>query len=212
MHQVKHSPDIDTDKPVSRQHEMQYFGYYGYYPYYWGAPGLWGGSMYPGVLLQRADQRHDAQRCPAPVSGAHDDPHLRSYKEVTDYNVQATDGSMGHVKGLLVDAETWAIRYIVVHMSNWCLGHEVLVASEWIQDVSWAHSTMNVALTLEAAKTAPRYDATSPPSREQEDALYEHYGRVSYWEREAKLMQSDFPCGVPKDRAHSDSPREADAR
>src|ERR1700687_3992661 len=37
--QVKNSPDIDTDKPISRQHEMQYFGYYGYYPYYWGGAG-----------------------------------------------------------------------------------------------------------------------------------------------------------------------------
>jgi sporulation protein YlmC with PRC-barrel domain len=48
--QVKNSPDIDTDKPVSRQHEMQYLGYYGY-PYYWGGAGLWGGGAYPGVML-----------------------------------------------------------------------------------------------------------------------------------------------------------------
>jgi hypothetical protein len=33
--QVKNSPDIDTKKPISRQHEVQYSGYYGY-PYYWG--------------------------------------------------------------------------------------------------------------------------------------------------------------------------------
>ena len=28
--QVEHSPDIDTRRPVSRQHEAEYFGYYGY--------------------------------------------------------------------------------------------------------------------------------------------------------------------------------------
>jgi len=39
--QVKNSPNIDTDKPVSRQHEIAYSGYYGY-PYYWGGPFLWG--------------------------------------------------------------------------------------------------------------------------------------------------------------------------
>src|SRR5471032_1189559 len=33
--QVKNSPDIDTEKPVSRQDEARYLGYYGY-PYYWG--------------------------------------------------------------------------------------------------------------------------------------------------------------------------------
>lgn len=41
--QVRNSPDIDTDKPVSRQHEMDYLGYYGY-SYYWGGVGFWGGS------------------------------------------------------------------------------------------------------------------------------------------------------------------------
>ena len=42
---MERSPDIDTRKPVSRQHEAQYFGYYGY-PYYWGGAGLWGIGAY----------------------------------------------------------------------------------------------------------------------------------------------------------------------
>lgn len=33
---VENSPDIDTDKPVSRQHERAYYDYYSY-PYYWAA-------------------------------------------------------------------------------------------------------------------------------------------------------------------------------
>ncbi len=39
--QVENSPNIDTHKPVSRQHETTYMGYYGY-PFYWGGPNLWG--------------------------------------------------------------------------------------------------------------------------------------------------------------------------
>ena len=37
--QVDHSPNIDTHRPVSRQHEAEYLGYYGY-PYHWGGPYL----------------------------------------------------------------------------------------------------------------------------------------------------------------------------
>ncbi|MEO6623250.1 MAG: PRC-barrel domain-containing protein, partial [Burkholderiaceae bacterium] len=48
--QVKNSPGVDTDKPVTRQHELEYSGYYGY-PYYWGGGGFWGGGMYPGLML-----------------------------------------------------------------------------------------------------------------------------------------------------------------
>src|ERR1022692_2922237 len=39
--QVENSPDIDAQRPVSRQYEAEYFGYYGY-PYYWDGPNLWG--------------------------------------------------------------------------------------------------------------------------------------------------------------------------
>jgi uncharacterized protein YrrD len=35
--QVKESPDIDTDKPVSRQQEADFLDHYGY-PYYWTGP------------------------------------------------------------------------------------------------------------------------------------------------------------------------------
>ena len=48
--QVKNSPNIDTDKPVSRQHEIAYSGYYGY-PYYWAGPCMWGPSSYPGGVM-----------------------------------------------------------------------------------------------------------------------------------------------------------------
>ena len=39
--QVKDSPSIDTQRPVSRQYEIEYLGYYGY-PNYWNGSYLWG--------------------------------------------------------------------------------------------------------------------------------------------------------------------------
>ena len=51
--QVRNSPGIDTDKPVSRQHELEFHHYYGY-PYYWGSSGFWGMVYYPGSMLTGA--------------------------------------------------------------------------------------------------------------------------------------------------------------
>ena len=48
--QVRNSPDIDTEKPVSRFQEAQNLEYYGY-PYYWGGAGLWGGGPQPSMML-----------------------------------------------------------------------------------------------------------------------------------------------------------------
>ena len=48
--QVRNSPDIDTDKPVSRQREQDYLGYYGY-PAYWDSVGIWGMGSLPGMMM-----------------------------------------------------------------------------------------------------------------------------------------------------------------
>jgi hypothetical protein len=47
--QVEKSPDIDTEKPVSRQHETAYYGSYGYTPY-WAGSYLWGAYPLFGVI------------------------------------------------------------------------------------------------------------------------------------------------------------------
>jgi uncharacterized protein YrrD len=203
--QVKNGPDIDTDKPVSRQHEMGYLGYYGY-PDYWGGGGLWGAGMYPDVLQGGLDQamatrgNQRPRRLPGhsknatSEAGRQNDLHLRSANQVMRYYVHATDGDIGHVQGILVEEKTWAIRYIIVNTSNWWLGHEVLIAPEWIDDVYWAESKLMIALTRESLRDAPKYDSKVPVTREHEKILHAFYGRSGYWPHEAEQDSSHKPA------------------
>jgi hypothetical protein len=156
--QVKNSPGIDTDKPVSRQYESSYLGYYGY-PYYWGGIGLWGGGDYPGTIP--ADMTPSGFRgyLRAPSAGRDEDAHLRSCNAVKGYHIHARDGEIGHVKGFLVDDYLWAVRYLIVNTSNWWVGHEVLISPEWIQDVSWSDSKVSIDLDRQTIKNSPEYDA-----------------------------------------------------
>jgi hypothetical protein len=200
--QVKNSPDIDTDKPVSRQHEMQYLQYYGY-PSYWGGVNFWGNSIYPGAMLTgvgyassgaeflvgQAERGREEAETEGSQKG---DPHLRSGNEVLRYHIEATDGGMGQVKGLLIDEETWAIRYLIVETSNWWFGHQVLIAPQWIQGISWPDATITVKVTRQAVKDAPRYDPSAPPSRDHEMSLHQHYGRAGYWADEVKLENPEY--------------------
>src|SRR5450631_1592829 len=162
--QVRNSPDIDADKPVSRQQEMGYLGYYGYGSY-WGGGGLWGAGMYPDILQAGLQENR---------AGAHNrknrplDPHLRSGNAVLRYYVHASDGDIGHVQGILLDEKTWAIRYFIVNTSNWWLGHQVILAPAWIDDVSWADSTVSFGLTRQLIMNAPHYDPSVPFDRERE--------------------------------------------
>ena len=147
---------------------MGYLGYYGYGSY-WGGGGLWGAGIYPDVLqagLQEKGTRTDTSAGPAEAvveQHQHDDPHLRSGNAVMRYYVHASDGDMGHVEGFLVDEKTWAIRYLIVNTSNWWLGHEVLIAPQWIDHVDWTESTVSVGLTREAdqALAAVRFRGTA---------------------------------------------------
>jgi hypothetical protein len=209
--QVKNSPDIDTDKPVSRQEEMRYHGYYSY-PYYWGGTGLWGLGAYPGMMLSGgcyyseadagdlAERAEHARMTREAAEHQNDDPHLRSGNAVMNYHIEASDGGIGHVQGLLLDEDTWAIRYIVVDTSNWWLGHQVLIAPRWIKNVSWSEHTVSVSLTRQAVKDAPPYDPAVPLNRSEEIGLHNHYKRSGYWADEVKLENPQFR--VPESASH----------
>ena len=180
--QVEKSPDIDTDKPVSRQHETAYYGYYGYAPY-WTGDYLWGASPYPylgaGPAMSAADLAR-AQRWSWEAK-EQEDPHLRSVRAVTGYHLQATDGEIGHVADFFVDDQSWTIRYMLVDTTNWWAGKKVLVAPSWIGRVDWLESKVHVTVTRAQIKTSPEYDPARPVERPYETQLYDHYKVPRYW-------------------------------
>lgn len=169
--QVRNSPDVDADKPVSRQYETTYSDYYGY-PYYWMGPFAWGPLPLPheeGVtadLTQQALRRETENR----------DPNLRSANEVDRYHIEAVDGSIGHVDDFIFDDNSWGLRYFVVDTRNWLPGRHVLISTDWVERVSWEDRKAYVALTRDEVRNSPEYDAASFTETE-EDALYRHYGR-----------------------------------
>jgi hypothetical protein len=185
--QVRNSPDIDTDRPVSRQQEQDFFGYYGY-PYYWGGIGIWGDGYYPGFLQRglRADPSGYRMERAQVVRAETGDPHLRSCNAVVGYHIDAIDGDIGHVASMLVDERSWAIRYLVVDTSNWWGGHQVLIAPEWISRLSWDSRQVAVGLTRQAVRDSPNYSSTEELNRSSESGLYAHYGRLGYWAEEAQ--------------------------
>lgn len=188
--QVKNSPNIDTDQPVSRQNEEQYLGYYDY-PYYWGGAGLWGEGLFPYATnpgnaddsVGWKERQRDIEAGLRAERARHrnDDPHLRSCDSVTGYHLNAIDGEIGHIAGYLIDDETWAIRYVIIDTSNWWLGHQILIAPEWITGVHWSSQTVSVNLGRELIKDAPAYDPKLEWNRGMERRLYEYYGRPGYW-------------------------------
>jgi hypothetical protein len=103
---------------------------------------------------------------------------------VEGYNVDASNGSLGHVEDFIIDDETWAIRYLVVNTRNWLPGRKVLVAPNWIARMNWDDSKVAINLTREAIKASPELTDELLLSRNYEIGLHGHYDREGYWEKD----------------------------
>lgn len=195
--QVRDSPTLDTHKPVSRQHEIEYLRYYSY-PTYWGGPNLWGMGAWPAFDTVAPELTAPAPARPTlHTNRALPDVHLRSTDEVRGYHIEAIDGTIGHVSGFIFDDRAWVMRYLLVDTRNWWPGaKEVLIATRWIELIDWFAATVSTSLTRDAIQRSPAYDDSIPVHRSYEVALHEFYNREGYWS-EAEQPPRRITTGDP---------------
>lgn len=192
--QVRNSPSVDTAKRVSRQHELKLRHHYGWPPY-WGVvfPEAAAVQLGKGAPLDAPTQRDTSPIGGAKgTAGSSADSHLRSTSEVSQYQIEALDGPIGHVDDFLIDDNAWSIRYLVIDTRNWWPGKKVIVAPGWIREVSWAASTVFVDLSRATIKGSPAYDPTQNVTAEYSGQLHDYYGRPRYpdWDPDHKTAES----------------------
>jgi uncharacterized protein YrrD len=132
--QVRYSPDVDTEKPVSRQQEIAMQEYFGW-PVFWAASELGPASSLP-------PGREYPVRAEA-------DTHLRGTRDLAGYEVWSTDGEIGRVDSFIMDDGAWHLGYLDVKTGDWLYNRSVLVPTRWVHSVSWAERRVN----LDHAKT-----------------------------------------------------------
>jgi hypothetical protein len=148
---------------------------------YWAGPDIVG--AFPDIP-------HNDEKPPQTPEGEKTlDSHLRSTRAVTGYNVQATDGEIGHVDDFIIDEETWGIRYLIIDTGNWWSGKKILISPRWIKRISWSESKVFVDLSSNTIKQSPEYIEGSPLSREYEAALHQHYNFHGYWVDEPIILK-----------------------
>ena len=169
--QVKDSPKIEDDAPVSAEQQRALHDFYGWRPYWVAYPGYAGPIALPPLTRRGTVQSFE--------SGP--GPHLRSAREVKGYAIAAIDNTIGHVESFLVDDAEWVLRYFVVDTRNWLPGRKVLLSPAWIEGVSWAERNVRVDLPRERIEEAPAYEPDGSLTRDDEVRLFAHYGRTAYW-------------------------------
>jgi hypothetical protein len=158
---LKNSPDVDSDKPVSRQMDARLHEYYGYTPY-WSSAAVLEPELSPGGFPPRVARSPDAVGDEHPRSDRRDDegdPHLRSTREVTGYHIQATDGKIGHIDDFIIDSDFWTIWRLIVDTSNWPGGRSVLLAPARVRAIDWNSSKLLVDISRERVRNSPEFRA-----------------------------------------------------
>ena len=176
--QVRESPSVETDRPVSRQYEETLRQHYGW-PFYWGAgyPGP-GFALPPEPSISVQTTLHSVEtKSSVPEAG---DPHLRSINEISHYRTQAVDGEIGHAVDFLIDDRSWDIRYLIVDTKNWLPGKKVVVSPWWISEMKWLESEIVIDLAKDTIKSSPEYDPEHPMTVDYAGKLHDYYGRPRY--------------------------------
>lgn len=180
---IENSPPVDTDQPVSRQAEEDLAKHYDW-PAYWddvtffeaGAVG-----MAPEAYLETRREVAEAKATQETTQPQANPTTLRSVNTVIDYYIEATDGDIGHVEDIIVDTDTWNIRYLVIDTKNWWPGKKIVISPLWVNNIDWQSKHVGVDLTRDDIQSAPEYDPKNPVNRDYEKRLFDFYGRPYYW-------------------------------
>lgn len=84
-----------------------------------------------------------------------DDPdepkNLRYSDDVKGYQVNAKDKSMGKVVDLIIDADQWAIRYVVIEEVD----EKFMLPPAWVKNINPAAETINLNLNRQIVLESP---------------------------------------------------------
>lgn len=175
--QIKNSPDIDTEKPVSRQQEE---ALYSYYPWgnYWGTdPTEHGAGIFGSMPSDLYNSEVDRAEIQTPVRAENNDQHLRSTDNLTGYKIHATDGEIGKVVDYIIDDTNWEIKFLVIESGSWLESRKVLISVQWIREVNWDNSLVVVSVTTGEVKNSPKFNIDDILDESYERSLYDYYGK-----------------------------------
>lgn len=101
---------------------------------------------------------------------------------VTGYQIEASDGSIGHVQDFVFDDTHGAIRDLVVDTRNgWPGGRKVLIGIAWADRIDWATQKMLVKLTRAQVQARPEFADVASIHRDREIRLHQDDQRSGDW-------------------------------
>ncbi|MBD3160900.1 MAG: PRC-barrel domain containing protein [Candidatus Eisenbacteria bacterium] len=146
---VKESPDIDTEKPISRREQADLHVHYGW-PLYFGGGSLSSARTHGTSPEATASGVREDEAPPSTTPGTGDaeaeeaDPHLRSAKEVEGYAATVADAEVARVRDFVIDTDSWEIRRLVCRKEKQDGDREVTVPVDVVQSIHWTSAQVRL--------------------------------------------------------------------
>lgn len=177
---IKGAPAPETNAPISKRFEEEFARYYGQSVYWDGSAALGAvtGPVYVPPSPHEDARQEDLEEIRHKESIEEiEECHLRSSNEVMGYSIRCADDEFGQVEDLILDEETWRIRFIVVNTRSWLRGTRYLIDVNWLESFDWVGQRAKVGLAREQIETSPKYDPHRLINKDYLDNLYDYYGR-----------------------------------
>jgi hypothetical protein len=99
---------------------------------------------------------------------------LYSVNDLSGYEISATDGNIGHVRGFYFDPQSWNIHHLVVDTREWLPGRKVLISLAALGKLDARNKLLPISLSKQQIRDSPPVEENAPITSLRD--LNAHYG------------------------------------
>jgi hypothetical protein len=159
------SPDAASDRPVSRQMEILLASHYGW-KQYWSPDPVSNGSVGTEPFEAHAEL-------------AGNDPHLRSYREISVYEMNGNTG-LGHVTDVIVNDVSWRVDGLVASKTGRQDGEAMIISPRGVSGIDWRSRRIQlVPEIVEFGLIAP-FSSRAPVNPRKVAEYFDYCGRFHH--------------------------------
>ncbi|RJP79715.1 MAG: PRC-barrel domain containing protein [Candidatus Zixiibacteriota bacterium] len=176
--EIKSSPALEEDRPITREYETDLYSYYGWEPYWFPEGGM--GGFPTSTVVETPNVARDRMAEPASaVEESYAGPGLEllSVREVSDYKLHAVDGNLGEADDFLFDDRDWKIRYLIADTGSWLLGRKIPINLKWVRGFDQIEGEVHVDLSKKSIEDSPEWNEQMAFDYQYESDLETHYVR-----------------------------------
>jgi len=164
---IENCPKIGEHLPVSRKYEEMLHEHYQLNPYWLTPYVATSGSFYPPrpVKIPKTEAKEENV-----------DSILRSFKEISGYQIKSLTEVFGQVDDVIIDDVDWQVVYLVIDTNLWLpWSKKVIIGVENLNEIIYTMRTVKINLSTDAIKDAPEFDPDKLIDEKYEQSIIDFY-------------------------------------